>query len=93
MQSVGNNYVLVYGIIDHLLAKPLQKEVNAFKPAITKPMNTWVEHDRPPASTINVDVERVNFSAVKILIKWTQCCNGLVRKFCIRVQFNNCLLL
>lgn len=32
MQSVGNNYVLVYGITDHLLAKPLQKEVNAFKP-------------------------------------------------------------
>lgn len=69
MQSVGNNYVLVYGITDHLLAKPLQKEVNAFKLAITKPMNTWVEHVRPSASTINVDVERVNISAVKILIK------------------------
>lgn len=39
MQSVGNNYVLVYGKTDHLLAKPLQKEVNAFKPAITKPMD------------------------------------------------------
>lgn len=39
MQSVGNNYVLGLGITDHLLAKPLQKEVNAFKLAITKPMN------------------------------------------------------